>query len=217
MDAAEARHLILGHADALVAIEEAVDAFERLTGRQADVHAFVVDVAVSTRGKLARLRTDVVRIGIVDRSREEIVYGFGVLSIRRVDGRLTAENTRVDIGIALSLIAGAFVAEEKRILRAHLLGRGRRAVDSARALNATYKFVGFGRDSHAKETLTWPIALLRLLIPPEIVGCVGCTWTTEISSGATDTAMKDIAVATAEKDTVGLTDAAHSGVNGQRA
>ena len=67
------------------------------------------------------------------------------------------------------------------------------------------------------ETLTWPIALLRLLIPPEIVGCVGRAWTTEISSSATDAAMKDIAVATAEKDTVGLTDTAHSGVNGQRA
>ena len=137
MDAAETRNLILGHADALIAIEEAVDALEGLTGRQADVHAFVVDVAVASGGKFTGLRADVIRIGIVDRSREKIVYGIGVLSIRRVDGGLTAENARVHIGAALRLVAGAFVAEEKRVLRAHLLSRGRRAVDSARALNAT--------------------------------------------------------------------------------
>ena len=137
VDAAQAGHLLLGHAHTLAAIEEAVDAFVGLRGWHAGIGTFVVHVAVTASGELACLGAHEVGVGILDGLGHGIARWFGILGDGRVDHRLAVENGRVEIHVhvhvhlilvlvlvlilILILVAGAFVSEEQRVLRADLL------------------------------------------------------------------------------------------------
>ena len=81
--------------------------------------------------------------------------------------------------------------------------------------------IGFGLEEEYKDRFegerawirTWPIALLRLLIPPEIIGCIGRARTTEIASSATDTTVENVAITAGKEDTICLSDTADLGIH----